>query len=102
MTTSSSPQLPSSQETRSGPPTNTLYTGHHQRRGSLAHPSLLLERRRHARQVKNGTHLCVHRSEPAVSLRAYVVEVAVGTVMVISGRDDLAALHEHRSNSLGY
>ena len=42
-------------------------------------------------------HLRVHRDGLAVALGTYVVAVVVGSVMVVSCRDDLAAFHEDRS-----
>ena len=45
-------------------------------------------------------HLRVHRHGLAVALRAYVVAVVVGPVMVVPGRDDLAAFHEDRSKTV--
>ena len=45
-------------------------------------------------------HLRVHRNGLAVALRAYVVAVVVGPVMVVSSRDDLAAFHEGRSKTV--
>ena len=42
----------------------------------------------------------MHRTGLVVALRAYVVAVVVGPVMVVSSRDDLAAFREDRSKTV--